>query len=240
MIWNPLIGKYGSCIMAALLFAGTLQAQAKSFLLQFRHRVGTAPLVKDSVYANSFAEPFSVHSFKYYISHIQALDAAGKKLEALSGKVFLVDQSDTASTRISLAALPAGTVSVRFLLGVDSTYNTAGVLTGTLDPLNGMFWTWNSGYIMAKLEGRSPASKAPGNYYTYHVGGYKPGQQTARWITLPVNNRQTLYVAANVLKWFNGKHDIMIAAQPVCHAPGSLAVLLADNYAEMFSVINEP
>jgi len=36
-----------------------------------------------------------------------------------------------------------------------------------------MFWTWNSGYIMAKLEGTSPVSSQPNNKFEYHIGGFR-------------------------------------------------------------------
>lgn len=256
---NGLIEKYTCLTVAIFLSVGLLCAQSAAFTLQFHNSVGKAPLVRDSLYVNSFGESFSVRSFKYYISHIRALNAAGDALKELSGEVYLVDQADTASGSIGLPALPAGTAALEFMVGVDSVTNTAGVLTGSLDPVRGMFWTWNSGYIMAKLEGKSAASRAPGNYFTYHVGGYKAGQQTARWVRLDLragaglaaapglNDSSALtgagssiVIVADVLKWFKGIHDISITAQPVCHAPGSLAVLLADNYAAMFSVLNEP
>ena len=37
-------------------------------------------------------------------------------------------------------------------LGVDSLRNVTGVQTGALDPAMDMYWTWNTGYVMAKLE----------------------------------------------------------------------------------------
>ena len=53
--------------------------------------------------------------------------------------------------------MPAGNYnSLSFLLGVDSMHNVSGAQTGALDPANDMFWTWNSGYVMAKMEGASP------------------------------------------------------------------------------------
>lgn len=281
MKWKRLTGKYGCCIAATFLSIGLLHAQEAAFTLQFLHTVGRVPLVKDSLYVNDFGESFTVRSFKYYISHIRALDASGDTLKELSGVVYLVDMADAASGTIVLPALPEGATDLAFMIGVDSSINTGGVLTGSLDPARGMFWTWNSGYIMAKLEGKSAASKAPGNYFTYHVGGYKVGQQTARWVSLPLGDvkgpggssggaegvalqrsagasgglalpgasggfgngvvpSDVMFIVADVLKWFKSKHAVSIASQPVCHAPGSLAVLLADNYATMFSVLNEP
>ena len=56
--------------------------------------------------------------------------------------------------------LPEGDYTeLQFLLGVDSLHNVSGAQTDDLDPAKDMFWTWNSGYVMAKMEGNSPAVK---------------------------------------------------------------------------------
>ena len=59
---------------------------------------------------------------------------------------------------------------VVFDVGIDSLTNVAGILTGALDPRNGMYWSWQSGYINLKIEGdiRSKNSKS----FQYHIGGY--------------------------------------------------------------------
>ena len=59
---------------------------------------------------------------------------------------------------------------VVFDVGIDSLTNVAGILTGALDPRNGMYWSWQSGYINFKIEGdiRSKNSKS----FQYHIGGY--------------------------------------------------------------------
>ncbi len=59
-----------------------------------------------------------------------------------------------------------------FLLGVDSLHNVSGAQTDALDPAKDMFWTWNTGYVMAKLEGNSPSSALVNNKYEFHVGGF--------------------------------------------------------------------
>jgi hypothetical protein len=121
--------------------------------------------------------------------------------------------------------------------------NVSGIQTGTLDPAKGMFWTWNTGYVMAKLEGNSPAANTPQHSFSYHVGGYKQNEQTIREINLMLpkkidytSNNCTIVVAADILKWFNAQHEIKISDAPFCHEPGTLATRLADNYAKMFSI----
>jgi hypothetical protein len=75
-------------------------------------------------------------------------------------------------------------------LGVDSIRNVSGIQTGALDPLKGMFWTWNSGYVMAKLEGSSESSNSAGNRFTYHIGGFRPGMNVLKTIDLIIPRRK--------------------------------------------------
>ncbi|MCB0479666.1 MAG: hypothetical protein KDC84_15975, partial [Crocinitomicaceae bacterium] len=62
--------------------------------------------------------------------------------------------------------------TLEFYLGIDSITNVAGVMGGDLDPTKGMYWTWQSGYINLKLEGKSPKSPTSKNEFQYHLGGY--------------------------------------------------------------------
>jgi hypothetical protein len=44
------------------------------------------------------------------------------------------------------------------ILGIDSIQTVRTDFMGVLDPIHGMFWTWNSGYINVKIEGTSQTS----------------------------------------------------------------------------------
>ncbi len=232
-------------LISALIINTSTGAQpgSKTLVLHLVDKAGDSLLQKGATCQNAFGETFTVRNFNYYLSHIQL---AGKERHwiPVSDSSYLVTLDDAESHRINLTvqgALPA-IKHIRFLVGVDSSKNVAGVQTGTLDPARGMFWTWNTGYVMAKLEGRSAASSAPAHYFTYHIGGYKKGEAAARWVELTADTALAgdVYIAADVLKWFKGKNDIRIAQYPVCHEPGTLAMLLADNYASMFSIIQVP
>ena len=56
-------------------------------------------------------------------------------------------------------------------LGVDSVLNYNGVHEGALDPINGMYWTWQTGYIHCKLEGNIICDSSRKSF-EYHIGGY--------------------------------------------------------------------
>ena len=113
-----------------------------------------------------------------------------------------------------------------------------------------MFWTWNTGYIFAKLEGNAPVAQTAAHSFTYHIGGFKNGENAMRIIKLPLqksNDQQNIHqqqisqinihIKVDINAWFNGKESIQIATNPICHSPGKLAMHFADNYAQMFSIM---
>jgi hypothetical protein len=221
--------------------------------LLFKNMAGDSTLQTGVGYTNAFGEPLTVRAFKYYISNIQLL-YADSGIYKINLAPHLVNETDSTTKQFSFKA-PEGTIrSIYFLLGVDSVINTMGVQTGDLDPAKGMYWVWNTGYIMAKLEGTSAVAKSPGRQFTYDIGGYKSGENAARQITLSVSSRpadvsrsgvfyqdtsvvKNIIIKADILKWFQGTNDIMIGEQPMCHEPGTLAMKVADNYQHMFTIV---
>ena len=179
-----------------------------------------------------------ISKFRYYISHIAVIDGNNKETY-LPDDYYLVNEADSISKTIELPVTGPIT-SLSFVIGVDSIKNISGVQTGSLDPANGMFWTWNSGYVFAKLEGQSDISPAPAHSFTWDVGGFRQHENAIRKVTLPFDKKMeaggnTIIIHADILKWFNGVHDLKIARSPTCHQPGTLAMQLADNYSTMFS-----
>ena len=56
--------------------------------------------------------------------------------------------------KLELADIPNGEYTkVNYTIGVDAARNTEGAQDGALDLVNGMFWSWNTGYIFMKMEG---------------------------------------------------------------------------------------
>ncbi|HSK12700.1 MAG TPA: MbnP family protein, partial [Phnomibacter sp.] len=193
---------------------------------------------------NPHGEPFTVTNFAYYISHIELESTQGPSVK-LPVEYYLVNEKVPASRTISIMPPKGEYRSISWLLGVDSTRNVSGVQSGALDPANGMFWSWNTGYIFAKLEGRSPVSTAPLQNVTYHIGGFRQGENALRTVTLTFpetlvvqarGHHSGIEVWANVDAWFNAVQPLTIAAEPSCMTPGPLAQKIADNYAHMFQV----
>lgn len=216
--------------------------QSATLLLRFQHQVAGQPLALNTPYQNSFGEQYSISRFKYYLSGISLYTGSTKT--SFPESYFLVDESDSASKTFRIPIVPGNYDQLHFLVGVDSARNVGGAQTGALDPLNDMFWSWNTGYIMMKMEGSSPLSTQPNNRIQYHIGGFSGAYSALRRVEtgffspVAVKAGQTLAVtfAADLQKWFNGVHDLPIAAQTVAMTPGPLSASYADNGVSMFSV----
>lgn len=224
--------------------------------IRFRNCAGNRPLqLSGELYSNSFGESFSVQQFKYYVSAIRV--GGGREQELLLKEAHLVDEGDSSSLVLHLSTELGDMRTISFVVGVDSLANTGGVQGGDLDPMLGMFWTWNTGYVYARLEGESDSAHSPAHRFTWDIGGYKDPLNALRTVTLDVGARsgltgggakgsgtggdgagdkQTICITADVLKWFDGKSPVHLASSPVCHQPGALAMRIADNYSTMFSV----
>lgn len=115
-------------------------------------------------------EKMTFQTFQYYVSNIRLKKADGSWY-SVPESYFLVDLNKSESNLLSLNNIPGGEYTdVEIMYGVDSTRNTSGAQTGALDPANGMFWSWNTGYIMLKAEGKSPA--AASGSFVFHLGGF--------------------------------------------------------------------
>lgn len=229
-----LLGLTGFCFVKK---AGDIHP-SKKLTIHFHHQVGNKDLVLGEPVANILGDTINIERFRYYVSNFSVKDDKGVIVK-LPVEYFLIDEADPQSKNISLTVPDISIDEISFLLGVDSTRNVSGIQTGALDPLHGMFWTWNSGYIMAKLEGSSEKVYSAGNRFTYHVGGFRTGMNTTRMIHLktPVGMKsEEIHIKADINRWFKGSSEINIAETPVCHSPGALAMKLADNYSSMFSI----
>lgn len=214
--------------------------------LRFNTEVNGQPLQFNAPYHNSFGEAYSVSTFKYYISAIDLVNTDANLVYHLTNDYYLVDAADSTTTLIVQKAALHKYNRIAFTIGVDSIHNVSGAQTGALDPVRGMFWTWNSGYIMAKLEGNSPLSTEPDHKIEYHIGGFRQPYSAVKRITLPFpagetmpalpNATSIITISANIDTWFSGTNELHIAATPVCMTPGTLSAKIAENYSGMFHI----
>ncbi|MGN6494898.1 MAG: MbnP family protein [Agriterribacter sp.] len=234
-----------SAMAIAYMFNSVAQTKPPgNITLQFHHVAGSRVLELDSTYQNSFGERFTVSKFKYYVSNIEFSDTIHHTNHFLKNSYFLINEAKPDS-KLILLNVPAGTYQkISFLLGVDSAKNVNGAQTGALDPLNDMFWTWKSGYVMAKLEGRSPASTLQRRMFEYHIGGYSGAHNVLGRVSLVLphaveitkGKSSKIQLQADVNKWFDGAHALSITQHSACTSAGMLARQFSENYLRMFTL----
>ncbi|TDH27921.1 hypothetical protein EXU57_05495 [Segetibacter sp. 3557_3] len=232
----------GSCQRELIMEPGA----GRPLKLSFKNVAGKTVMQPGTTYQNSFGEPYTVSMFKYYISNIK-LQAQSGNWANVDGVYHLVDEADSSSKSFEINVPEGVYTRISFIIGVDSIRNVSGTQAGDLDPLKGMFWTWNTGYVMAKLEGTSPLSTAPNQNLTLHAGGFRTGENTIRQaspafppgsvITVRSDKVSEVFLEADANSWFTGPHQLRIADHPVCTNAGELAVKFADNYRYMFKIV---
>ena len=116
------------------------------------------------------------------ISHSKS---AGKK----GSKAWLLDLADSASLDQQMSRPVNNKISLLF--GIDSALQVGGVGTGALDPLRGMYWTWQTGYVQWKMEGaiRVDGLVSP---LELHLGGFdgatKSQSMLSDYVIYPTTN----------------------------------------------------
>jgi len=234
-------------ILPLFIFSQKSKNSLEGIRLNFHHFVGKDSLVlDDSIYFNSLNQPFTITKFNYYIGQIRLVKTDGKQVVINNYFLISEDEGKANSKKIELKKIPSGEYSsIEFILGVDSLHNCSGAQSGALDPINAMFWTWNTGYIFMKLEGKSTLSNAVGNNLEYHIGGYKSPSNCIRTITLKFD--QPLIIEKKTLTEINIKTDV----SEILKSPTTIdfskmptvntllnATVIADNYTDVFQLID--
>ncbi|WP_149241938.1 MbnP family protein [Dyadobacter sp. 32] len=229
--------------------------------IEFDNVVGDKNLVLNSVsYLNATKEDFIVTKFNYFISNIKLTKADGTVFTVPQDSSYFLIKEDTKATQfVTLNNVPSGDYkAVEFMVGIDSLRNTAPIekRKGVLDPggsmlEDGMYWSWNSGYIFLKLEGTSPKGNPVNNKFYYHIGlfgGYKDRT---------VNNTRVVNVGfgsikATVTETAMPEIHLLVDVQKVFDGPGANISIekynsimggqpersqdIANNYAKMFTL----
>ena len=125
---------------------------------------GPDVFVLDKAFELNDSTQIKLTQFKFYLE---------AKNQYAKPTILLVDAADT-----NLFSLPNSFATIQ--LGIDPELQMASDFKGALDPINGMYWTWNSGYIQLKCTG-DLISKATQQeqHFELHLGGMQ-----APWICM--------------------------------------------------------
>ena len=142
---------------------------------RFQFNINKTPLD----YADSLLH---VETLKCYVGHIEILDINRQVIGKDSVAYRLLDFSNRSSLNFSIPINSIKASFIRLTLGVDSATNAAGVHCCALDPANGMYWSWQSGYIQFKLEGK----EKDGTPLNLHLGGFSNSHMSSITDEIPI------------------------------------------------------
>lgn len=175
----------------------------------------------------------SVESLRFYISGI-CFYKNGQLVYDTKGGYYLVDAAEEKS--MALTVNIPGHISydaIAFNLGIDSLTNVSGVQGGALDPANGMYWAWQSGYINFKLEGKSNLCATRKNMFQFHLGGYMLQDYAMQHILLNTNAGE-VHIGIAVDKFLS---SLDLRKQNSIMIPCPEAVMLSKQVAGCFELI---
>ena len=240
-------------------------ANTKSELtLEFDNIAGDQQLIlNNGSYINAAGEPFTVSILQYFVSNIRLTRIDGTEFVVPQKESYFLIQEHNTNTRLCKIQVPEGEYKeVRFTIGVDSLRSTMPITerTGVLDPANypsghdGVYWSWNSGYIFLKMEGESPAAPADPSgekKYRFHIGGLggysSPTINNIRETAIDLTGKGTVKVKSgrqpvvhftmDVLKVMKGSTTVSIAAYPTVMF-GAFSSNIANNYTNAFAHVH--
>lgn len=174
-------------VFLLMLLSQALAAQKKvlSFPVTISYQDSAVQLGK--MYFDEILEDsIRFDKIKFYISEPQIL-SDGKVLKSYSKQHRLIDASVPSENSIDIKLRGKNIPDeLTFYIGVDSLSNVTGAHADDLDPSNGMYWAWQSGYVFFKLEGYSPKSKNRNHQFVYHIGGFEAPHKAIQNIRLNI------------------------------------------------------
>ena len=175
-----------------------------SFSIFGQQQISFFPTVNDesiqleqSYFLEEIKDSISFEVIRFYISNVEFFQEE-ELVFSLEKKHHLIDLENTESMKIEIAFNQGLKYNqIRFNLGIDSLTNVSGAFGGDLDPSNGMYWTWQSGYINFKLEGVSKVCPARHHRFQYHLGGYQAPYPSMQKVILPIEKNDSKEIKIN-------------------------------------------
>ena len=182
-------------------------------------------------------ETVNINQLKFYVSDMAFYDG-DILVYAFKKKYHLFDLSQPTTGSLTEKLIsPIKYNHVKFNIGIDSLTNVSGAMEGDLDPTNGMYWTWQSGYINFKLEGSSPICPTRFNRFQWHIGGYLTPYNTLKEVSLSTQDATNVVNIEvhidKLLRTFDlsQTHQIM--------SPNARAVDIADQLSTIFNITKD-
>ncbi|WP_333600895.1 MbnP family protein [Flavobacterium sp.] len=223
-------------IVVALLFLACFKSNSQiktdSLSLTFKVKFNQLPAAFGKPFITSNKDTIVLETFRCYISNIE-IQYADQSVFKQNNSYHLLDLENPNSLVIPITTKSDKVIrKVTFNIGIDSITNTSGALSGDLDPVKGMYWAWQSGYINMKMEGKSSSCKTRKNEFQFHIGGYLQPYYAMRKMEFLYDKKTTqLNIAIDLNDFFT---NIKLSETNSIMIPGKQAMQLANYSTQMF------
>jgi hypothetical protein len=201
LYYKSIYSAFQTSVLVLIMFFSKADSIAQSLNIDFL-ATGKISFFPDSAIFIQINEIDSVKitEFRFYISKI-SFWKSNKQIWKEEDSYHLIDLLDDSTHKIKLK-IPDEMVfdKLEFYLGIDSLTNVSGAMGGDLDPTRGMYWTWQNGYINAKIEGTSNVCKSRKNEFQFHLGGYIAPYQCVQKFEMNVDRNEQIQIGIHVEK----------------------------------------
>lgn len=223
-------------LLIFLFSSYSICAQQSLSQVAFEVTVNEKPLELGKTYElleNEDSVVFDV--LRFYISDLQFIDNE-QIVNKSKKKHILIDLEKPETLDLAIDEYAGSFDKIKFTFGIDSLTNVSGAMGGDLDPTHGMYWTWQSGYINFKLEGRANKCPARKNEFTFHLGGYQSPNLVAQEVELKIHKTtENLKITLPIDKLLS---QINLIKTYRLMSPNQEAVKMSHLVSKLFSVEN--
>ena len=182
----------------------------------------------EQVYLTENNDSISFSTLKMYFSDFRFREKLSGGITEIDTLIFY-DLADSSTHTFFNDLNLKNFESLAFTLGLDSTKNVSGELENAYDPLLGMYWAWNTGYVNLKLAGKSNLILTKTHDFEFHLGGYRYPLATAQNIEVDLNDQ---YIYFDLEKLFS--ESINLSKNHHIMLPGKEAFLISQGLSDCF------
>lgn len=222
-----------SCLLGFLFITlASAQSEKDSLVMQLNFRFKNQPFELNKSYITP-KDTLAISVVKFYLSGIEFHYTEGTILKE-KNSYHLIDASDLESLQLKFPLPKQSITKIRFNIGIDSTQSKSGALAGDLDPTNGMYWAWHSGYINMKMEGNSNHCPTRKNQFHFHLGGYLQPFYALRTVEIPIkNDNHTIQLVIDLAPFFE---TLDLKEVNTIMSPSKTAMDLVDKTVQLFRI----
>ncbi len=213
------------------------QHSSDSLQIDFEFYFRDKPLLIGENYQTATHDTLQIDVVKFYISDVELVsDKVSMKAHK---KNHLVEWGNSGSYH--LAINKSGNIShfksISFTVGVDSLSNVSGAMDGDLDAVHAMYWSWQSGFVNFKVEGKSNSCATRKKEFKFHIGGYQNPFNTLKRVEVTGNlSTERVRIKVDLAPFFD---QLALRETNSVMIPGAKAMQITKAYPAIFSLIGD-